>query len=167
MTLDVKPSHREDEDQQLKTIKKDFMKSQTFDAPVHNFVGATETQRLMTLETEQKQLSERMAQIQREATQLYDTLRSRIAPEFMADAGLLFGSYKRPATHPRPIHDKLTISAGRAIVAGLKKGYTPAVARENAIQAANRVAKRYGVTELPPDVMLTIDNKIRLRYNLN
>jgi hypothetical protein len=149
-------------------LERECMKAQSHgsEAPTHSsFVSAAETQRLVALEQEQKTLAERMRQIQVESEALYASLRSRIAPEFIGASGLA-AFQKRQPEHPRPLNDKLVISAGRAIVAGLRRGLQPAQSREEAVQAATKVAKRYGMTSLPDMVLTAIDKKIKSRYNI-
>jgi hypothetical protein len=128
------------------------------------FVNAAETQRLATLSDEQKKLAERMRQIQTESEAIFASMKARIAPEFIVSSG--FYGHRRQPDHPRPIHDKLVISAGRAIVTGLRKGNSPEQSKDEAIRAATRVAARYGLGTLPADVVSSIEKKIQTRYNL-
>jgi hypothetical protein len=142
------------------------MKALQHEAPItSNFVSVVETQRLLTLEAEQRTLVERMRQIQAESDALFTSLRARIAPQFFSGE-VPTTSQKHQPDNPRPISHKLAISAGRAIVVGIREGLTPEQSREAALNAATRVAKKYGMDALPDLVVSSIDKKIRVRYNL-
>jgi hypothetical protein len=143
------------------------MKASSVQAEAHTssaYVNAAETKRLATLSDEQKKLAERMRQIQTESEAIFASMKARIAPEFIVSNG--FYGQRRQPDHPRPIHDKLVISAGRAIVTGLRKGNSPQQSKDEAIKAATRVAARYGLGSLPAEVVSSIDKKIQIRYNL-
>src|SRR4051812_7846574 len=119
-----------------------------------NYVSAAETQRLVALEEEHNNLAKRMQQIKVESEALYASLRSRIAPEFLGGlSNLPFGIVKRQPVNPRPINDKLSISAGRAIVSSFRNKKTHQQAKVAALDAATKVAKKYGLEELPGPVV--------------
>jgi hypothetical protein len=66
--------------------------------------------------------------------------------------------------NPRPVGDKLIISAGRAIAMSVQKGSNLEQAQAAAIKAATKVAKKYGLTDIPVNILASINGKVRQRF---
>lgn len=75
-------------------------------------------------------------------------------------------SRKRVVKNPRPVNDKLSIAAGRAINIAWKKKKSPDVCKAEGIAAAAKAAKKYGMEKVPADILKLIDKKIKVRFNL-
>jgi len=119
-----------------------------------------EAKKLPALQTELKSLEARKAEIKQEVTRIFGLI-DAATPDFVSGR-----TRRNQPLKPRPVDDKLSISAGRAVVLCLRKKMVPEATRIAAIKAATVLAKKYGLTEVPPTVLAGIDKKITLRFNL-
>jgi hypothetical protein len=119
-----------------------------------------EAKKLPALQMELKSLEARKAEIKQEVTRIFGLI-DAATPDFV------LGSTRRnKPLKPRPVDDKLSISAGRAVVLCVRKRMLPEATKVEAIRAATVLAKKYGLAELPVNVLAGIDKKITLRFNL-
>ncbi len=123
-----------------------------------------EARAIQALKNEADKVSARLAEVRRELHERVEALNKRIMPDY----------HPRPVAHgrkklplkPRPVEDKLAIAAGRSIVAGLAARWTPQQTFSEAIKAATKLAKKYGVNELPSSVVEKIKKTVRIRFNV-
>src|SRR5260370_19643650 len=101
-----------------------------------------EAKKLQTLASEWKSLSARKAEIREEVTRIFG-LMDAATPDFVS-GGTQGRSRRNQPLKPRPVDDKLSISAGRAVVLCLKRKMAPEATRIAAIKAATVLAKKYG-----------------------
>lgn len=78
-----------------------------------------EAQKIQALKNEADSLSAKLASIRKEMQERIEALNKRIMPEQPSAHGR-----SKLVLKPRPVEDKLVISAGRAIVAGLAAKWT-------------------------------------------
>jgi len=108
----------------------------------------------------------RQAQIKAETQQILHLLNGSVG----SNTGVTMASDShqpnRKVEKPRPLDDKLSIAAGRAIVRAMKLRKPPEQCRQEGINAATATAKRYGLEVLPADIVALIDKKIKTRFNL-
>jgi hypothetical protein len=122
-----------------------------------------ELTRIKELESEYRTLKARMEQVKAEVKTRLAAMEAGFPAEMRAEAS----QGRRPVVKkPRPISDKLSIAAGRAINIAWKKKKTPEVCKANGIAAASKAAKKYGMDSIPAQVLRLIDKKIKLRFNL-
>jgi hypothetical protein len=120
-----------------------------------------EAQEIDKLMLELKGLEARAKVVRQQIREKFTILES-VAPEAVQQKTKV-RTAKKATT--RPDADKLIISSGRAIVRGLKLGLKEKENREQAIAAATKVAKQYGITELSPEVIARIDAQIKAKYS--
>ena len=105
----------------------------------------------------------RQAQIKTETQQILHLLNGSVG-----STGAI--SDPSPSNHkvekPRPLDDKLSIAAGRAIVRAMRLRKSADQCRMEGINAATATAKRYGLDALPAEIVSLIDKKIKTRFNL-
>ena len=118
---------------------------------------------LKALKAEYQTLTIRMEEIKAEVKSRLAILNS-IAPAGAED--LTLRGRRPPVEKPRPVSDKLSIAAGRAINIARKKKKTAEICKAEGIAAANKAAKKYGMDKLPADTLKLIDKKIKVRFNL-
>jgi hypothetical protein len=123
-----------------------------------------EAKKLPALQTELSRIEARKAEIRQEVTRIFSLI-DAATPDFVSSSTQGRFLRKKPLK-PRPVDDKLSISAGRAVVLCVKKRVGPEATRIEAIKAASIVAKKYGLAELPVKVVAGIDKRIKLRFNL-
>jgi hypothetical protein len=66
--------------------------------------------------------------------------------------------------HPRPVGDKLFISAGRAIAAAIREGSDLEQTKTAALKAAAVVGKKYGLPSIPQEVVAKIEVRAQKHF---
>ncbi len=124
---------------------------------------SSEAARLKALKAEYQQLTKRLEEIREEVKATFANL-NQLAPPGIVE-GVRPGR-RPPVENPRPITDKISIAAGRAIVIAMRKKKSPEQCKAEGIAAAQKVAAKYGMDKLPPEIVALIDKKIQTRFNL-
>jgi hypothetical protein len=101
------------------------------------------------------------ARIRAEAQLNWDILNRAMDFNFASFAG---ARHRSPVQHPRPIADKLIISAGRAIASAVRKGSSLEHTKAAAVKAASVVANKYGLASVPLDIAARIEGKVQRRF---
>lgn len=123
-----------------------------------------EARAIQGLKNEADKVSARLADVNRELHERVEALNRRIMPDYQPKPAV-HGRKKLPLK-PRPVEDKLAIAAGRSIVAGLAAKWTPQQTLAEAIKAATKLAKKYGIDTLPSAVVEKIKKTVRMRFNV-
>jgi hypothetical protein len=74
------------------------------------------------------------------------------------------GKRQRTVQHPRPVGDKLIISAGKAISTALKNGSSLEQTKAAALRAATLVGKKYGLSSIPAAVVANIEIRAQRQF---
>jgi predicted nucleic acid-binding protein len=74
--------------------------------------------------------------------------------------------HRAKVMNPRPVYDKLMISVGRKIVEGHKERLPIAETKQNAQAAAEKLAKKYKLMALPPEVLASIERIANSKYGI-
>jgi hypothetical protein len=122
-----------------------------------SFDPVKEARELDALQLEHATVKGRMIELQDKIREKFELLKS-VMPQEVTGRG-----YRSKPDKPRPVEDKIVISAGRAIVQAIRENKTPEQVREAAIDAGLTLAKKYNLTEIPPAAMKGIDKKVKLR----
>ncbi len=73
---------------------------------------------------------------------------------------------RRPAVqNPRPVADKLIISAGKAIARAVKNGNDLEQKKTAAVKAASVIAKKYGLASVPQEIIANIEGGAKRHFN--
>jgi hypothetical protein len=123
-----------------------------------------EARKIQQLKNEVDNLSARRTLVQQELNERLTAMNKRLMPEYQPKP-TAHGRNKSPLK-PRPVADKLAIAAGKSIVAGLAAKWTPQQTLAEAIKAATRLAKKYGIDTLPSALVEKIKKRVRIRFNV-
>jgi hypothetical protein len=74
------------------------------------------------------------------------------------------GKRQRTVQHPRPVGDKLIISAGKAISTALRNGNGLEQTKAAALRAAALVGKKYGLSSIPAAVVAKIEIRAQRQF---
>src|SRR5579862_3506823 len=74
------------------------------------------------------------------------------------------GKRRKTIERPRPVSDKLIISAGKAISAALKNGNSLEQTKAAALKAAALVAKKYGFSSIPSEIAANIEIRVQKQF---
>jgi hypothetical protein len=95
-----------------------------------------------------------------------DRIEQKIAHDFKILHKVFPSGGKRRKTieRPRPVSDKLIISAGKAISTALKNGSSLDQTKSAALKAAGLVAKKYGLSSIPEHVVANIEIRAQKHF---
>lgn len=119
---------------------------------------AVEAAKLQALRQEHKDLTSRLGEIKTEVERIF-THFNTMAPADSQTRGM-----RQKVEKPRPIEDKLSIAAGRAIVRVMKMKKGPEACRIEGLRAAIALARKYGLDKLPESTEAQINQKIKARF---
>jgi hypothetical protein len=123
----------------------------------------SEAQKLKRLKAEYQTVTSRLEEIRAEVKNTFANLSKLALPGVMEIANGRHGN--RPSVeHPRPITDRISIAAGRAIVRAKRQGKSKEECKAAGIWALHKVAKKYGI-EVTPSLLATVDKKIETRFS--
>ena len=108
-------------------------------------------------------LDDQLTRTRIEAQQNWDILNRAMVPNFASFAGT---GCRPPVQNPRPIADKLIISAGRAIAKAVKNGNNVEQTKTAAVNAASVVAKKYRLPSVPQEIIASIESRAKRRFNV-
>ena len=74
------------------------------------------------------------------------------------------GKRQRTVQHPRPVGDRLIISAGKAISSAVRNRNSLEQTKAAALKAALRVGQKYGVSSIPEDVVANIEIRAQRHF---
>jgi hypothetical protein len=120
-----------------------------------------EAQKIQALKNEADSLSAKLASIRKEMQERIEALNKRIMPEQVSAHGR-----SKLVLKPRPVDDRLSISAGKAIKAGLKGKRTPEQTYAQAITAATKRAKELKIDKLSSSLVKRIEKKVLVAFNV-
>jgi hypothetical protein len=123
-----------------------------------------EAKTIQSLKNEADKISARLSEVNRELHERVEAMNKRIMPDYQPKPAA-HGRKKSPLK-PRPVEDKLTIAAGKTIVAGLAAKWTPQQTFAQAVKSATTLARKYGLDTLPASVVEKITKKVQLRFNV-
>ena len=125
-------------------------------------------QKLKDLRTEYQEnevrYETRQAEIKTETQQILHLLNGSVGSTGLSSPPTSIRDHK--VEKPRPLDDKLSIAAGRAIVRAMKLRKSVDQCRTEGVNAATATAKRYGQDHLTEENLDMIEKKIKTRFNL-
>jgi hypothetical protein len=127
-------------------------------APLSTQDFVAEAEKLERLKREHIDLTSRLTEVNSEIRRIFGLLNG-LAPDDENE-------FRRKVEKPRPMQDKLVISAGRAIKKAMKAKMSVEEVTEAAIAASTVVAKKYGLEKLPEPVIAAINKKVASRFNM-
>jgi hypothetical protein len=121
----------------------------------------TAAEKLKRLKTEYDTLSARLEDIRNEVKQIYGNL-DKLAPPGVLDSR---NGRRAPVKSPRPVEDRVSIAAGRAIEMGKRHGKSKEECRALGIAAAKKKAKKLGIEQASSEITKLVDKKIKAKFS--
>ena len=121
----------------------------------------TEAQKLKRLKAEYQALTARMEEIRNEVTQIFGNL-NKLCPPGVVES---HNGRRHAVKNPRPVEDKVSIAAGRAIEMGKRQGKSKEECRALGIAAAQKKTKKLGIEEALSGISKLVDKKITAKFS--
>jgi hypothetical protein len=113
--------------------------------------------RIEKLRTKHTNLEAQMAKVEQKIADSWSVI-DQVFPTTM-------GKQRCTVERPRPVGDKLIISAGKAIAAAIRNGDSLQQTKAAAIQAATKVARKYGLASIPSDVVAKVEGRVQTLFS--